>query len=425
MRSIVTLLALFFLQSSNADIKINSIADNSNYLFVETKTLPIIDINITVKNGSINDGDYPGITNLMLNVLMTSDVNSKSIISYFEDVGAKLTYSAAKESLSISIRTLSDIEQVLKLTNIINVAISSNQINENILSLEKDKVNRNISEIEKRPGSLLDADISKHLFAGTGFEHQVIGTKNSINKITRNQILNHRNKIFNLKDIEINIVGDISERNSKRLIHSIAKNLSTESQFTQSEYMIQQSVHHTEFDSVQSHLAVILPAINRTNPHYYNILVSNYIFGGSGFGSWLMEEIRQKRGLSYSVSSYLVSNKKGGYLKISLQTKNENISLAKNIILDQIKRLQLFDVTEDQISSTKLSILRSFEMRIDTNKKLLNLLSAINNLDLDLNYFENYKANLNKVNKKSIQMSLKDVIDFNSISIFTVGKTIE
>ena len=86
MRSIVTLLALFFLQTSNADIKINSIADNSNYLFVETKTLPIIDINITVKNGSINDGDYPGITNLMLNVLMTSDINSKSIITILHQI---------------------------------------------------------------------------------------------------------------------------------------------------------------------------------------------------------------------------------------------------------------------------------------------------------------------------------------------------
>jgi predicted Zn-dependent peptidase len=120
-----------------------------------------------------------------------------------------------------------------------------------------------------------------------------------------------------------------------------------------------------------------------------------------------------------------VSSKDGGYLKISLQTKNENIKLAKNIILNQIKRLQLFDVTEDKISSVKQSILRSFEMRTDTNKKLLNLLSAINSLELDLDYFENYKNNLNQVSKTSIEKSLKEAIDFNHISVFTVGKTIE
>jgi zinc protease len=356
---------------------------------------------------------------------MSSDINSKKIISYFEDVGAKLSYTVGKESLSISIRSLSDIELLLKLTNIINLAVSVNQIDENIFSLEKEKINRNILETEKRPGSLLNADISKYIFSGTGFEHQVIGNKNSIKKITSSKILNHRNKIFNLKDIEINIVGDISRRDSKRLIHSITKNLRIESQLIEREYKIQQSFNHTEFDSTQSHLALIVPTINRTNPDYYNLLVSNYIFGGSGFGSWLMEEIREKRGLSYSVSSYLISNKNGGYLKISLQTKNENIPLAKDIIIDQIKRLQSFDVTENQISSTKLSILRSFEMRIDTNKKLLNLLSAINSLELDLNYFENYKNNLNKVSKKSIQIFLNNAVDFNNISVFTVGKTIE
>jgi zinc protease len=361
----------------------------------------------------------------MLNTLMSSDVNSKKIVSYFEDVGAKLSYSVGKESLSISIRSLSDIEQILKLVNIINLAISSNEIDQNIFSLEKDKINRNISEVEKRPGSTLNADISKHLFSGTGFEHQKIGTKESINKITSTQVIEHKNKIFNIKDIEINIVGNISQSDSKRIIHAITKNMSTESQFNKSEYKLEQSIHHTEFDSTQSHLAVILPAVSRTSPHYHNILVANYIFGGSGFGSWLMEEIREKRGLSYSVSSYLVSSKDGGYLKISLQTKNENIKLAKNIILNQIKRLQLFDVTEDKISSVKQSILRSFEMRTDTNKKLLNLLSAINSLELDLDYFENYKNNLNQVSKTSIEKSLKEAIDFNHISVFTVGKTIE
>ena len=113
MRYLFILIALFSLQTSHANNKINSLADNSNYLFIETKTLPIVDINFTIKNGSTVDGTYPGLTNLMINTLMSSDVNSKKIVSYFEDVGAKLSYSVGKESLSISIRSLNDIEQML------------------------------------------------------------------------------------------------------------------------------------------------------------------------------------------------------------------------------------------------------------------------------------------------------------------------
>ena len=191
------------------------------------------------------------------------------------------------------------------------------------------------------------------------------------------------------------------------------------------EYKIKTVTHHTEFDSAQTHLAVIIPAISRSDPDYYNLLVANYIFGGSGFGSWLMEEIRQKRGLSYSVYSYLSTYQNSGYLRISLQTKNESINLAKNIIREQVDKLSRFDVEDTKITATKKAILRSFEMRADTNRKILNLISSINYLNLDLNYFENYKNNLKQVNKDSIKAALNRAMDFDNISVFTVGKSIE
>ena len=170
---------------------------------------------------------------------------------------------------------------------------------------------------------------------------------------------------------------------------------------------------------------MIIPSISRTHLDYHNLLVANYIFGGSGFGSWLMDEIRQKRGLSYSVFSYLSTYQDKGYMKISLQTKNENTDLAKKIIYEQINRLRLFDVEESQIEIAKTSILRSFEMRTDTNKKLLNLITAINNLDLNLNYFEDYMEKVKNVSKRSIKAALNNSMDFDKISVFTVGKTIE
>ena len=139
---------------------------------------------------------------------------------------------------------------------------------------------------------------------------------------------------------------------------------------------------------------MIIPAISRTDPDYHNLLVANYIFGGSGFGSWLMEEIRQKGGLSYSVYSYLSTYQDSGYLRISLQTKNENINIAKSIIREQIEKLRNFDVDNSKIKATKEAILRGFEMRTDTNRKILNLISSINHMNLDLDYFENYEKSI-------------------------------
>ena len=112
-------------------------------------------------------------------------------------------------------------------------------------------------------------------------------------------------------------------------------------------------------------------------------------------------------------------------MKISLQTKNENTNLAKKIIYEQINRLRRFDVEESQIEIVKTSILRSFEMRTDTNKKLLSLITAINSFDLNLNYFEDYMERVKNVSKSSIEAALNNSMDFDKISVFTVGKTIE
>ena len=107
------------------------------------------------------------------------------------------------------------------------------------------------------------------------------------------------------------------------------------------------------------------------------------------------------------------------------QTKNESINLAKNIIREQVGKLSRFDVEDTKIIDTKNAILRSFEMRVDTNRKILNLISSINYLNLDLNYFENYKNNLKQVNKDSIKAALNRAMDFDNVSVFTVGKSIE
>ena len=425
MRVLFLSIFLFFSQTINSNPVIQSLGDNEDYLYVNLKTLPIVDINLSLKQGSASDGDMPGLTNLMLNVLMNSDINGKKLISYFENVGAKLSYSVSKETLSIVIRSISDLDQIMMLSSVLNSALLTDEIDDMGFKLQKDKILRSISESYKKPDSLLESVVSEKLFYDTPFSHQPVGTKDSVINISKMNIKAHRDKIFNLDNLEINIVGDITPRDSKRLINKLTNEFSRKEVEPLEEYKLKTATDHTEFDSTQTHLAVIIPAISRSDPDYYNLLVANYIFGGSGFGSWLMEEIRQKRGLSYSVYSYLSTYQKSGYLRISLQTKNESINLAKNIIREQVDKLSKFDVEDATIVATKNAILRSFEMKADTNRKILNLISSINYLNLDLNYFENYKKNLKQVNKDSIKAALNRAMDFDNISVFTVGKSVE
>ena len=151
---------LFFSQTINSNPVIQSLGDNEDYLYVNLKTLPIVDINLSLKQGSVSDGDTPGLTNLMLNVLMNSDINGKKLISYFENVGAKLSYSVSNETLSISIRSISNLDQIMMLSNVLNSALFTDEIDDVGYKLQNDKILRSISESYKQPDSLLESVVS-------------------------------------------------------------------------------------------------------------------------------------------------------------------------------------------------------------------------------------------------------------------------
>ena len=135
----------------------------------------------------------------------------------------------------------------------------------------------------------------------------------------------------------------------------------------------------------------------------------------------LMQEIREKNGLAYSVYSYLLPYNDIGILKIGMQTETKNTKKALNILKNEINKLEIFDISNQTIQKAKTGLLKSFESRLDTNKKMLRNLSAINYYDMHDDYFENYIKGINSVTKESIISSLKSDLDFDKILVTTVG----
>ena len=149
--------------------------------------------------------------------------------------------------------------------------------------------------------------------------------------------------------------------------------------------------------------------------------MANYIFGGSGFGSMLMREIREKEGLAYSVYSYLQPYEDFGILKIGMQTENKNLKKSLDILKQQITNLKNMDFNDKEVNLAKVGLLRSFKVRFDTNKKILSTLSAINSYDFQKDYFFDYEEGLKNVTPASIEASLSQVLSFDDIMIITVG----
>tara|TARA_B100000242_G_scaffold285032_1_gene248987 strand:+ start:1398 stop:2648 length:1251 start_codon:yes stop_codon:yes gene_type:complete len=402
-------------------IKIKS---NHDYLLIENRNLPIIDLRITFDSGSVNDGDNEGILSFSVNLLHQQLLNNKKIISYFEEIGAQYNSSVSKEKSYISLRFVSTTDNIYLISETINEMLSLNGISDELISENKVKVLNIINRTDLDPGRLAQKKTDEIFFNGSPLSHPTIGYSNKIERLDKNLIRQKLIRLISKSKISVSLVGDINENTSAFLISNMLGNIKRETQKIELPLKynkLRKSTENIFFDSTQTHINIYIPSINRHHKDFYNILVANHILGGSGFGSRLMEEIREKKGFAYSVYSYLSIYNDFGILKINLQTDNKNVNEALNIISVELNKFKNFDATEDEVSLSKQSLIRNVLTRMDTNSSMLQTLASINDYDLQDDYYKNYVSGIQNVNLKSIKKAILDNIKFENALIVTLG----
>src|SRR4029450_9149150 len=130
--------------------------------------------------------------------------------------------------------------------------------------------------------------------------------------------------------------------------------------------------------------------VGRENPDYYAIQVMNYILGGGGFSSRVMDSIRNERGLAYSVYSYFSADKSHGSFQFIMQTKNATAQEAIRIATEEIQRIREQPVTDEELNDAKDYLIGSFPLRFDTNRKVASFLAQVEYFQLGLDYPDRY-----------------------------------
>ena len=426
MRFIIITTIVLLLSITNVDAfpKIIKIKSNQDYLLIENTDLPIIDLRITFDTGSVNDGDNEGILSFSINLLHQQLLNNKKIISYFEEIGAQYDSSVSKEKSYISLRFVSTTHNTHLISETINEMLLLNGISDELISENKVKILNIINRRDLDPGRLAQKKADEIFFNGSSMSHPTIGYGRSIERLDINLIRQKLIKLISKSKISVSLVGDINENSSALLISNMIGNIKRETQKNELPLKYNKLRKNTEnifFDSTQTHINIYIPSVNRQDKDFYNILVANHILGGSGFGSRLMREIREKRGFAYSVYSYLSIYNDFGILKINLQTDNKNVNEALYVLSVELDKFKNFNPSKDEISSSKQSLIKNVLTRMDTNSSMLQTLSSINDYDLQDDYYRNYVNGIQNVNLKSIKKAISDNIKFENALIVTLG----
>jgi zinc protease len=149
------------------------------------------------------------------------------------------------------------------------------------------------------------------------------------------------------------------------------------------------------------------PGVHRGDPDYFPLYVGNHTLGGSGLVSRLSKEVREKRGLSYSVSSYLSPMEQDGPYLFSLQTRNDQVDEALDVMRDTLGTFVKKGPTADELVASKKNITGGYALRIDSNAKILSHLIMIGFYDMPLDYMATFPAKVEAVTREQIMDAFK------------------
>ena len=181
------------------------------------------------------------------------------------------------------------------------------------------------------------------------------------------------------------------------------------------------NVQNINHPASQAHILLGYPGTKRGDADYFPLYVGNYILGGGGFVSRLTEEVREKRGLVYSIYSYFMPMAELGPFEIGLQTKKDQAADALKLVNETVAKFIQNGVTEKELKSAKDNIIGGFPMRIDSNSSILDYLSVIGFYKLPLTYLDDFNKKVSGVTTKQIKDAFQSRIKPENFVTVTVG----
>jgi zinc protease len=245
-----------------------------------------------------------------------------------------------------------------------------------------------------------------------------------VKTITRQDIIKFYERHYRPERAIITVVGDISAADA---VASFEKSLAAWQPGAAGAFEYPQTaetvpdVIKVQKPVTQANIILGHRGIARANPDYYALEVMNFILGGGGFGSRLLDNIRTKAGLAYSVGSGFSAPKFPGSFRIVLQTKNETAAEAVALACEEIERIRREPVTEEELSSAQLYLTGSFPLQLDTNGEIASFLTEIEFFNLGADYADTYPERINAVTKEDVMRVASKYLRPDGLSLVVVA----
>ncbi len=416
-------------------------SNGAKIYLVESPGIAMVDVRVDLDAGSRRDP--PGKSGLAsasasmisLGVLASSHglaLDENALGEAWADLGASFGAGASADRMSFSLRSLTYPDLLPKAVDLAARLIAEPAFPASLWQRNRERSIAAIKEANTRPGTIAGRTFAKAVYGAHPYGTEV--TEASLAQISVDDMKAlHASSVAACRAV-VSIVGAQTRAQADALVGQLlgkVKPLASMSALKadcspwaavpEVATLSTAKEERIPFDSAQAHVLIGQPGFKRDDPDFFALTVGNYILGGGGFVSRLYAEVREKRGLSYSVYSYFSPGLHAGAFTIGLQTRPDQAAQAVQVSRDVLKTFLTEGPTPAELKAAKDNLVGGFALRIDSNAKLLDNVSNIGWNNLKLDYLDTWTKAVEKVTLEDIKAAFNRKLRADAMVTVVVG----
>ncbi len=393
---------------------------------VQEHAVPLLALRFAFDGGSAqNPAGKEGLANFLTAMLDegAGDLDSTKFQERMEELAFRMSFEDSRDGFYGSFETLTTNRDPS--VEMLRLAVNNPRFDADAMERVRKQLLSGLQFAAKNPNRIAGKAWSSLAFANHPYGRPADGTPESIASITREDLEAYRKRTFARDTLKVVAVGDIDATQLGLLLDRVFGDLPAKAELTPVPAVApsaKEKVQVIEMDVPQSVVQFGMQGIARDDKDFMPAFVLNQILGGGGFASRLTEEVREKRGLAYSVYSYLQPYRQTSIFAGGVATKNEEVGRSLDLIRSELKRMAADGPTETELENAKGYLTGSFALRFDTNAKIANQLLGFLFEDYGIDYIDKRNVLVNAVTMDDVKRVAKRLLRADELIVTVVGK---
>lgn len=393
---------------------------------VEDHSVPVIALKFAFRNtgAALDPAEKQGISRLLSNTLDegAGELDSQAFQKEIKDKSIALSFASGRDHFAGNIKTLTKNKD--RAFELMNLALTQPRFDEPAVNRMRLANQARIRSSLADPSWIAARQLNDRAFEGHPYAHNSGGTLSSLASITTDDLRTFKETLSRDR-LVVTVSGDITADQLSGALDTLFSGLpetSTVSQPPPLELQNQGKVFLYKKDIPQTIVEILQPGIDRKDPDYHKAQIMNFILGGSGFGSRLTEEVREKRGLTYGIYSYFQDMNHIDLLAVSSSTRNESVEEMLRLIDVEWDRLRNEPISQQELDDAKSYLIGSLPLSLTSTNEIAGLMLSLRLNELPIDYLDQHEANINAVTIEDVQTIANKILDKDKFVTVLVGQ---